>query len=69
MGDIGAGLTFSFFEVQDGKFFMILPCCIIVSLGGFDFVVERADGFAFAIMGYLDIPFLCSLLPAHSFIF
>ncbi len=48
---------------------MVFLSRFIIGLGGFDFVVERADSLAFAIMAYLNIPFLCSFLPAYSFIF
>ena len=56
-------------EIQHCKFTVVFFGGFIIGFCGFDFIVEKSNGFAFAIMGYLNVPFLCSFLPAHSFIF
>ena len=56
-------------EVQRCKFALVFFCGFVVCFCGFDFIVERADELAPAGIAYLDFPFLCSFLEAHSFIF
>ncbi len=56
-------------EVKNGELAVVFFCGFIIRLCGFDFAVEGSDEFALAVIAYLDIPFLCSFLEAHSFIF
>ena len=56
-------------EVEYRKFFVEFSGGGVVGFCGVDFIVEIANGFAFTIIGYPNNPFLCSFLPAHSFIF
>jgi len=56
-------------EIKNCKFALVFFCGFVVCFCGFDFVVEGADEFALAVIVYLDFPFLCSFLEAHSFIF
>jgi len=46
------------FEVQGGKLAVKFFCGFVISFSGEDFVVETAEGDAFAVEGNLGAPFL-----------
>ena len=48
---------------------MIFAGGFVIGLGGFDFVVEQADGSAFVVIAYLDLPFLVAFGPIDAFVF
>ena len=56
-------------EVQDSKFFMIELCGFVIRAGGFDFIVEKSNGFALAVKAYPDLPYLSVFVPGYAFVF
>ncbi len=48
---------------------MILFGGFIIGFCGFDFIVEKTNGFAFVVVAYPDVPFLCVLVPGYSLVF
>lgn len=48
---------------------MVFFGCFVISLSGLDFVVELADGSAFVIRAYLDLPFVIAFGPVNALVF
>ncbi len=53
-------------KVEDRKLLMIFFGGFIIRFCGFDFIVEVSNGSAFAVIAYLDIPFLCGFVPYYT---
>jgi len=53
-------------KVQNCKLAMIFSGGIVISASGFDFIIEIADGFAFAVEAYSGCPSLFIFVPAYT---
>ena len=56
-------------EVQDCELLMVFFGGFVIRAGGLDFIVEKTNGFAFVVVAYPDVPFLCVLVPGYSLVF
>ncbi len=56
-------------EIQDGELRVVFFGRLIIGFCGFDFVVEVAEAFVYAVVAYLDIPFPLGFVPGNTFVF
>ena len=48
---------------------MVFLSGFIIRFCGLDFIVEKSNGFALAVIAYPDLPYLSVFVPGYSFVF